>query len=419
VDDACIETFLKSFGRRLFRRPLSAEELADYQAVISDTARGDIRRGLRMALYALLQSPQFLYRTEQGIADPDKPGRRIYTSYEMAQRLSFLLWETTPDDELLDAAQRGELDTQDGIYLAATRLLESERARVATQSFFAQFLNLHDLEGLERDIELYPEFTDTLVEAMNSEVRLLVDDIVFRRNADMREIFSGRRIFVNQELAEFYGIDAPEASPVAFVPVELPDDSPRSGFLTSGAFLSMNAHQTDTSPTLRGKYLRERVLCQRVPPPPPEVDTTIKQPDEEAKTLRQRLERHRTDPLCAGCHSFTDPPGYLFENFDSLGRYRTEDNGEPVDASGDLDGVPLASVRDLAEVLATDERVGACMVKQLFRHANGRLDLDGEEPVLDALTAKFADSGYRFQELLLELAISDGFRTAISEEDSP
>jgi hypothetical protein len=246
---------------------------------------------------------------------------------------------------------------------------------------------------------------------MKNEIRLVVDDLVFRSDTDIREIFSYRRTFVNKELADLYDIEAPGATAVAFVPAQLPDDGPRAGFLTSAAFLSMNAHETDTSPTLRGKFVRERVLCELVPPPPPDVDTQVEEPTEEARTLRERLEQHRADPRCAACHAIIDPPGFLFEGFDSLGVARELDNGYPVDTSGALDGIPLADGRGLADVLATDSRVSACMVKQLYRHANGRLDEPGEAKQLEAIDAKFAESGYRFQDLLLYLATSEGFRS--------
>ena len=240
-------------------------------------------------------------------------------------------------------------------------------------------------------------------------------------------MFSTRRTFVNSELAALYGVEAPGASEVAFVPVELPDEGPRAGLLTLGAFLAMNAHETETSPTLRGKYVRERVLCQMVAPPPDDVDTNIPEETVEAKTLRERLEQHRDDPACAACHAFIDPPGFLFENFDSIGAFRTLDNGYPIDSSGDIDGEPLAAARDLAELLSDHELVGRCMVTQLYRHAQGRLDASEEAGAIDQLEARFEESGYRFNELLVGLVGHDSFRYVAAantgetstEEESP
>jgi hypothetical protein len=408
--DACTSDFLARFGRRMFRRPLTQEELDRWVAVARDT--GDVAPidGVRFALYGMLQSPNFLYRFEEGEPDPKNTARRRYTSYEMAERLAFFLWNTTPDDQLLDAAERDELTTDAGLRREAQRLIASPRAREPVQDFFSQYFDLQRLSGVERDVARYPLYSHALIDAMRHEIRLLVEDFVFRTDGDIRQIFSTRRTFVNTPLAALYQVEAPGASPIAFVPVELPADGPRAGLLTLGAFLAMNAHPTETSPTLRGKYVRERVLCQTVPPPPDNVDTELG-PTMEARTLRERLEQHRHDPGCAGCHSFIDPPGFLFESFDSIGVYRTEVDGIPLDTSGDLDGTPLADARDLARELSNNAQVSACIVKQLYRHASGRLDERSEERALIDVEKKFAAQGYRFSALLLELVQSEGFRT--------
>jgi hypothetical protein len=256
-------------------------------------------------------------------------------------------------------------------------------------------------------------------EAMRTEAKLLVDDLVFRRDADVRGLFSTRRTFVNTELAKLYGVEAEGATAVAFVPVELPEDGHRAGFLTLGAFLTMNAHEATTSPTLRGKYLRERVLCAEVPPPPPDIDTDIDPSPNEPKTLRERLEQHRSNPACAACHVLMDPPGFLFESFDAVGAYRTEDSGYPVDSTGELDGVPLANARELANLLATHERVSRCMVKQLFRHSMGRLDERSEGPAIEAIHTRFEASGFRFRELLVALISDESFRFVAPPKVSP
>ncbi|MEZ4380098.1 MAG: DUF1592 domain-containing protein [Nannocystaceae bacterium] len=419
ADDACAEAFITTFGRRLMRRPLSAEERGRWLAFAAELADGDPWQGLRMAVAGMLQSPNFLYRVELGEAAPtaDDPTRRRFTGWELATRLSFLLWNTTPDDQLLDAAQSGLLDTAEGLRTEAERLLDDPRARPAIQAFFAQYLDLGRLDHVERDSELYPLYTPTLAESMRTEVELLVDDLVFREDTDVRGLFTTRRTFVNDDLAKIYGVDAEGASAITFVPVELPEDGPRAGILTLGAFLMMNAHATETSPTLRGKYVRERVLCEEVPAPPDDVDTNIPEPDGEAHTLRERLEQHRADPSCAACHAFIDPPGFLFEHFDSIGNLRELDNGYPIDASGELDGAPLAGARDLADALIDDRRVGRCMVTQLFRNTAGRLELPGERPGITAIEQDFKASGYRYRALLLAFVTSEAFRTVATPED--
>ena len=413
--DACVETFLTRFGRRAFRRPLSSNERARWVGISKDLAEGDAWLGLRTAVSGMLQAPSFLYRADLGAPDPDDPSRARYTGWEMAGRLSFLLWNTIPDGELLDAAERGDLETPLGIEAQARRLLADPRSRAAVQDFFAQYFDLGRLDGLSRDPATYPAFTATLPESMRTEVKLVVDDLVNRRDTDLRGIFSSRRTFLNTDLANLYGVSAAGASPITFVPVELPDDGPRAGLLTTGAFLAMNAHETDTSPTLRGKYVRERVLCLDVPPPPPDVVTQVSQDPVKPKTLRERLEQHRKNPTCASCHALIDPPGFLFEHFDSVGAYRTNEHGYPIDATGGFDGKPLDGARDLAAMLATDERVGRCVVKQLFRHAQGRLDTSGERVAIDQLKDQFAEKGYRFRELLVSLVTHESFRVAAKE----
>jgi hypothetical protein len=406
-----VADYLADFGRRAFRRPLSEDELVQWTSIVQDLAEPDVWEGLRLATSGILQSPWFLYRVEVGEPDPDVAGRRRYTAYEMASRLSFLLWNTTPDDALLDAAEDGLLTTTDGLALQADRLLSSPRARASILAFFAQYYDLGRLDGVERSEDLYPLYSEGLPEEMRVEVELLVADVVFRRDADFREIYGSRRTFVSNHLAALYGVDAAGATPVAYVPVDLPEDGPRAGLLTTAAFLTMNAHETETSPTARGKYLRERVLCQEVPAPPDDVDLDIQPDDNEAQTLRERLEEHRENPACASCHAFIDPPGLLFEHFDSVGAYRTEDAaGLEIDASGEIDGEPLSGAAELAAYLLHDDRVGACVVQQLFRHAHGRLDAEGERPALDDLAARFASADHRVQVLLREFVTHESFR---------
>ena len=410
-DDECARSFLARLARRALRRTLTADEVERWLAVSRQSAAGDPWRGLRVAVAGILQSPYFLYRVELGEQDPNEPKRLRYTSWEMASRLSFLFWNTTPDEALLDAAERGELTDEAGVRAAAERLLADPRARPAVQSFFAQYLDLGRLRGSARDPAVHPTWSDTMSTSMRREVELLVDDLVFA-GGDARSLFSTRTTFVNDELAVLYGIQAPGATRDNFVRVELPADGPRAGMLTLGAFLAMNAHPEETSPTLRGKYIRERVLCELVPPPPQEFDIGIGGDGGTPRTMRERMEQHASNPACAGCHASIDPPGFLFEGFDSAGVYRTVDaTGQPVDTTGNLDGVALGGGRDLAAALEHDPRVAACMVRQLYRHANGRLEVADEEATLAALTQAFAADGHRFDSFLLSLVTSRSFRT--------
>lgn len=417
--DACVAGFLTTMGRRLYRRPITPDEQARWLAVSVDLAEGDAWRGVQMMIAGMLQSPHFLYRVELGEDDPAQPGRRAFTGWEMATRMAFLLWNRGPDDALLLAAEQGLLTTDDGLRSEAERMLADPRADEAMRDFFTQFLDLGRLDGVTRDPVRYPLFTPTMVASMRTEIQLLVEDHVNRRDADIRGIFSTRDTFVNTDLAALYGLVVEGASPVTFVPATLPEDGPRAGILTSGAFLTMNAHETATSPTARGKYVRERVLCQPVPPPPDNVDTNLDDEPGDFNTTREKLEQHRKDPMCNGCHVFIDPPGFLFENFDPIGAFRTHENGYPVDASGDLDGKPLANARALADLLPEDPRVGECIVTQLYRHGNGRIDVPKERTGLREIAAEFADNDHRFRELMVLMVLSEPFRTVADVEVAP
>ncbi|MEE2643456.1 MAG: DUF1592 domain-containing protein [Myxococcota bacterium] len=410
IDDACTLSGLDLALTRIFRERPDLETLEHWRALVENFGGGDPVDGLASVVEAALQSPRFLYQIASGEADPNRPGRRRYRSWELATRLAFFLTDRGPDLTLLEAAERDDLVDPQALRAHAERLLQEPTARGAIRGFFQQYLDLGRLEGVTRDPAHYPDFNARLVEAMGLEAQFLIDALVFDQEADMRELFSAPRAYVNKPLADFYGVDAPGATTNAFVPVEFPEEIPRAGFLGLGAFLTMNAHPTETSPTLRGKYLRERVLCQKVPDPPQDIDLSLEAEVGEAESLRDRLERHRSDPLCAGCHQFIDPPGYLFEHFDSVGRYRDAVDEIPIDASGELDGAPLYGARELARSLAEDPRVPACMVKQLYRFASGRLERPSEEEALTQLTEQFAASGYRFQALLLALVESPLFR---------
>jgi len=413
--DACVRGFVARFGRRAWRRPLTPTELERWTWVATDLAEGDAWRGLESAVAGLLQSPHSLYRVEVGVPaavddDAHNPERRRLTGYEVAARLSYLVWNTTPDTALLDAAEAGELDTAEGIERHARRMLADPRARDATRNFFDQYLDLGRLDHAAPDPQAFPGFTDTLRQAMRTEVHLIVDDLVHRRDTDVRQLFTTRRTFVNPELAAHYGLPVPDVSDVTYVPVDLPPQTQRAGILSLGAFLTMNAHPIETSPTLRGKFVMQRVLCQLVPAPPDDVNLDLRPDGQEPRTLRERLEQHREDPDCRGCHQLIDPPGFLFEHFDPVGRWRDTDAGHPVDASGDLSGRPLDGTLDLADALAQDERVGTCMTRQLFRHAHGRVDAESDTATLDQLHAAFRDADFRFQELVVALVTHRSFR---------
>ncbi len=412
--DVCTRTFIERFGARAFRRPLETEEL-DRLAILAKTAGGtNAMRGLEFATAAILMSPSFLYRVELGEASPDHADMLRYTGYEIAERMSFLLWNSMPDAELARAASAGELTTREGLEAQARRLLTDDaRVRRSFRQFFSQYLGLSALAELIRDPKVFPSFTPTLGGSMQQEIEQLVEHVVFDVDTDIRELFITTESYVNAELATLYGLPAVTGS--ALTQVSLPSDGPRGGILTTAGLLSLVSHPDRTSPTRRGQFVRQRLLCGTVPEPPediPALEETKAAPD---ATLREKLTEHRTNPACSGCHTAMDPIGLGFEDFDAIGAHRATEQGRPVDATGDLDGTAFVGGRELGELLRSDERFTACLVKQLYRHAVGRLDTPTETISLDAVAAAFAANTYRVKELLVQIVLSDAFRFLAKE----
>ncbi len=417
ADDPCVATFLDRFGQRAFRRPLTEEQRARWLGVVADvtTRLNDVWVALEMTTAGLLMSPHFLFRTDIGVEEGD---RRRYDAYEMASRLSYFLWASTPDDALLAAAADGTLDTTAGLEREARRLLADPRARSALLAFFSEHLKLERLDTIDKDPALFPQMSPTLGESMRQELLLMIDDIVFERDADLRAIFDTDTTFVNAELARLYQIPASFEGD-EFVRVQFPANAPRAGILTSGAFLALNAHATITSPTLRGRFVRQSLLCQDIPAPPPSVNTTIpaQDPNVGPETLRQRLERlHLAEPTCAACHNRMDPIGFALESFDAVGAYRTTDNGLPVDTRGSLDGLPFRTAKDLAQLLGERREVAACVAQMAYRYASGHLETRGEAGMLYELANAFEAADFSFTELVVEIVKSDGFRYAGGQE---
>jgi hypothetical protein len=279
--------------------------------------------------------------------------------------------------------------------------------------FRGSLLKLDRLDNLSRDPMVFPLVTATLGASMRGEVLRMLDDVVFGRDADVREMFDTRVTYVNGDLARLYNL--PGVTGATLARVELPAAGPRAGVLTTAGFLALNAHATVTSPTLRGRFIRQFLLCEDINPPPEGVQAALplEPPDAPRRTLRQRLEMlHLTNPTCASCHVRMDPLGFGLENFDALGIYRTTDNGLPVDPRGDVDGRAFRNARELGGLLREHPRVAECLVRQTYRYAAGHLDTDGEARPLAALTESFARDGHRFRAMLAGLVASDAFRYA-------
>jgi hypothetical protein len=411
--EACARGYVERFGRRAWRRPLTPPEIARYVGLGRAAARrhGSLGGGLAALTAALLQSPHFLYRIEVGVPDREDPSRRVLTDWEMASRLSYFLWSAPPDEPLLDAAAAGKLSSEEGLRQEAERMLRAPQARDTMEAFFAELFRLQKLEGLAQMRSKYRRMTESLTAAMREETLKVIDEVVFAPGRDFREIFDARFTYVNGELARLYGLPAP-ADEKTFTRISLPAGSSRAGVLGQASFLALNAHGAAPSPTKRGKFIREALLCQPVPPPPPNVNTKLlRESDGKLKgTTRQKLAAHRTNPRCAGCHKAMDPVGLAFETFDAIGASRDKDNGLPIDPSGELDGRAFKDAGELGHLLRQSPRVGVCVARSLYRFALGHLESEGEEPLLEDLARGLEREGYNFPALVLSVVRSRGFR---------
>jgi hypothetical protein len=408
--DACVRGFLQELGLRAWRRPLEAAEVDRLSAVATKAATelGSATEGARWATVALFTSPNFLYRPELGAASAG--GSLRFTGYELASRLSFLLWNSLPDRALLDQAASGALATSEGIRAAATRLLDAPAGREAVGEFAEQYMRLDRVLTQAKDPALFPEYGPGLQAAMARDMRGTWEALAFDDRTSALELFSTPKVVVNLELAQLYGLDSTGLGSSTFEVRSLPADGPRLGILGKAAFLSQFANQKEGSPTLRGKFMRDALMCSPIPPPPGDVDVVLDEPPANMpQTKRQRLELHRTAAACAGCHSLMDPLGLPLETFDAIGRYRTTDRGLPIDPSGDFDGQPVADARSLGLTVSGSSTVAQCLVRKYYSYAVGHELRDVDGSVLNALASSFQASGYQLRELVLELVTNDAF----------
>lgn len=408
ADPTCASQVVSAVGERLWRRPLTSEELGrlvELAGEVGDEA-GDFYEGVSYAVAALLQSPNFLYRVEVGEADPE--GGLRFSSFEMASRLSFFLWNTTPDAALLADAASGALTTEAGRVAAVDRLLADPRARAGFRNYVDELLALDELDHLVKDPTVFPAMRADLGSSAREETLSSVEALVFDRDDDFRTWLTTRQTFLNPTLAMLYAVPAPVLD--GFGAATLPEQGLRRGLLGQASVLAHHAHPVSSSATKRGVFVREVLLCQEIPPPPANVDTSIPEPSADAVTLRDRVATHLTNPQCAGCHQLTDPIGLALENFDGIGIGRTTENGATIDPSGDLDGEPFADARDLASLIASDPGFARCMTETLYAYAAGHRAGDTEEAVVDWLNGRFAADGYSMRSMLRRVALSDAFR---------
>lgn len=406
---ACASELVESVGLEAFRRPLTETEVGRYVALfdVGPSVFGsgdDFRDGARLVLEAMLQSPNFLYRTELG-TNEDRDGFIPLSDYEIASRLSYMMVGSMPDQELFELAKSGELGKPEVIEAQARRLAASDGVRSRVLDFHEQWLDLKTYANLSKDGELFPGFDDDLSFDYAEEVRRFVDYVVLEQDKGLGTLLTASVSFVNQRTAPFYGLDAEDFGEDLEL-IELPSDQ-RAGLLTQLGFLSAHAYTNDTSPIHRGVFVLRRVLCEEIPDPPGGIDLTLPETNDEIVTTRDQVEAHTSGSVCSRCHSMINPIGFAFEGFDAVGAYRETDNGVPVDtaASVELSGGSLSfdGALDLIRQIAETEMARACYAKQWLRYAYARADAPADERILASVAENLEDDDYSVRQLLVDL----------------
>jgi hypothetical protein len=414
---ACRDVFLSSFGLRAYRRPLTDAELARYRALFDAAGEvlgsGDpLRDGVQLSIEAMLQSPHFLYHVERGSGERDELGDRI-SGYEAASRLSYMLWGSMPDASLLAAAESGELSTSAGIAAHARRLVDDPKLALRVNDYHSRWLQLGALAEGNKDPALFPEYSPELVSSMRAETERFVEEATLAEGGSLSTLLTAPYTFVDSRLAAVYGIEGEFGDELTRV--ELGADAARGGLLTQASFLSGHSSADNrTSPILRGVFVLRRLLCQDIPDPPPNAQATEPPPSATPIVTTRDFFTWKTSMAeCQGCHTQINPVGFAFEDFDAIGRHRTEESGESIDAQGVLN---LAGARlefeggkELAQQIASRPEAQACYAQNWLRYLWGRSDTSADLRTLATITKNLADPGYGVRELLLDVSASAAF----------
>ncbi len=409
---ACAERFVDQFGLKAYRRPLAADEKSRLLAVY-DAARGeaDFRIAVGSVIRTVLQAPQFLYRVEVGAPVAADAGLAKLGSYEMASRLSYLLWGTMPDDALFSVAANGQLETKAQVLAQATRLVADPRAHDLVSHFHDLAFKLGGIRSLTKDAQVFTAWRPGTGILLAQETALFLDHAVWQGSGGLTEMLTGSYTFRNSDLARFYGVPGPTGS--AFERVEL-DPAHASGFLTQAGPLTLLGAGTQTNPVRRGYFVRNDVLCD--PPPSPPANLMVVPPKPEpGQTTRESFAQHSKDGTCVGCHRLMDPLGFAFEGFDAIGLPRTTEQGKPVDTSGELYGTSadghFQNAPELLARVATTEQARGCYVKHWYEFGYGRGITPEDDCALATLDSSFAAAGLKVQDLLLALTQIDSFQS--------
>ena len=426
ADDACADAFIDGFGAKVFRRPLTDEERQSFRDLYGSAASEfTFADAMDVVLASMLQSPQFLYLAEVGDPIEGAPASiRRLRSYEIASRLSYLFWDTMPDETLLAAAEANELMDREGLRAQAERMLADPRAEGMVQDFMWTWLQLdggqlhHALEQTDKDTTIFPEYGPALQEAMRTEIEALVHDVYFGESEpSFDNLLRSNRAYVNASLAALYGVSGP-ADDDTWQWVDL-DPTQRAGLLTRAGFLTVFATSTVQAPIRRGVLVIEEVLCNELGQPPPDVDNSpiepADDPEGEVVSVREAVEERTKTQQCQSCHAVVNPAGFAFEHYDAIGRWQEEElgSGLPIDSRGellssDVDG-PVADALELSQKLAGSEKVRECFASRWLFRGTGTSGDDASDCDREATLTAFAESG-DVRELLVNVVLSDAFR---------
>jgi hypothetical protein len=400
----CAQRTLAPLGRLLFRRPLTGQEQTLYVRIAGEGTRAtkSFTKGLELALASMLVSPWFLYVVETAEADPQKAGGLRLDNASRASRLSFMLWNSTPNANLLDAAASGKLTDQAQLDAIVGRMMASPRFEQGLRAFFSDMLLFEKFDELAKDPVIYPYFNPGVLQALPEQMLRTISTQLLDGDGDYRELFTTRKTWMNRPLGALYKV--PVGKSQGWVPYEFSANSDRSGLLGLAGFLAMYSHSGRSSPTLRGRAIRELLLCQPVPNPPGNVNFTAVQDtgNKAMPTARIRLDAHTTDPVCAGCHKITDPIGLPLERFDGIGAFRTQENAAKIDVSGSFDNVAFQGADGVGKAIAGSQDATMCVTARVLEYATGRPSEDGE--LVEKLESRFAADGYRLRKLIQTIA---------------
>jgi hypothetical protein len=413
-EDGCAKQIFATLMRRAYRRPVDDADLGRVMRLYRDAREGaDFDAGIEAGLSAVLVSREFLFRVERDPAGV--PPRTAYpvSELELASRLSFFLWSSIPDDELLDVAARGELRRPEVLARQARRMLADPRAQSLVTNFAAQWLHLRNLDAITPDGRLFPDFDDNLRQSMRRETELLFEEVM-REDRSVLDLLKPDHAWLNERLAKHYGI--PHVYGNRFRRVALGPDRERGGLLRHGSILTVTSYATRTSPVIRGKWVLENLLGTPPPPPPPDVPALDDNLVSAALPIRERLQQHRASAACASCHNLIDPPGFALENFDAVGRWRTTEEGRPVDASGGLpDGSKFTGVRGLEDaLLKRPELFVGTFAEKLYTFALGRGVESHDGPAVREVVRSARAADFRLSALVEAIVVSQPFRMRTS-----